>query len=100
MSEEKYDHLTLYFVITDKEKFIDFHKKVFPMKKEQMTIANEIGGYAVISSWSNPFDENEHLNNALEFAMDNLGYDDSEICKLIAEGKTLDEANEFILKEN
>ena len=96
----KYDELTLNFHITDKEKFRKFHMKVFQYKKEETEkLTKVIGGFAVVSSWSNPFDENERLNRALEFALDNLSYEDSRLCNLISEGKTLEEARKIYDEE-
>lgn len=88
-----FDSLTLTFKITDKEKFKEFHKKVFMYKREDTDkIAEELGGYAVISSWSNPFRENEKIESALDYALRKLDFEESEICKLISEGKTEEEA--------
>ena len=93
------EELTLNFKITNKEKFQEFHKKVFCYKKEHTDkLSEEIGGYAVISSWSNPFEENERLEMALDYALERLEYEETDICRLISEGKTQEQA-EYIVKE-
>ncbi len=87
-----YDSLTLTFKIEDKEKFREFHKKIFCSVPEKDAVVAEIGGHAIVSSWSNPFDEIDKLKAALEYARRELNYEESKICKLISEGKTEEEA--------
>lgn len=97
---EKYEHLTLLFKIEDKDKFRSFHKTAFPIKKEETEDAiRKFGGYAVVSSWSDPFEENTNLEKALEFALQNLYGDEREICELISKGHTEEEARRIYESE-
>jgi hypothetical protein len=88
------DTITVTFHIQDKEKFKEFHKKILAFKPEEINeIVSEIGANAIISSWSNPFDENDKLEKALDYALDNLMFDERDICEIIAEkGCSVEEA--------
>lgn len=87
-----YDTLTLTFEIKDKEKFREFHAKVFPSKtSDEISVISEIGARVIISSWSNPHDEIENLNKAIEYALERLDGDDSYFCEGILNGKTIEE---------
>ena len=87
-----YDMLTLTFEIKDKEKFREFHARVFPSKTaEEINVINEIGARVIISSWSNPHDEIDNLNRAIRYALERLDEDDSYFCEGISNGKTIEE---------
>ena len=87
-----YDTLTLTFEIKDKEKFRKFHANIFPAKTaEEIGVIGEIGARVIISSWSNPHDEIDNLNKALQYALERLDGDDSYFCEGIANGKTIEE---------
>lgn len=97
----KTDTLTVTFAIKDAEKFKEFHKKILGISDNEIQqIVSEIGAHAIISSWSNPFDERDNLENALEFALSKLDYDDAEICQLISEGLTREEAERKLEEQN
>lgn len=93
-----YNTLTLTFEIKDKEKFREFHSKVFPSSSEnEKSVIKEIGARVIISSWSNPHEENEKLEAAIEYAMDFLFYENREILELILEGKSRYDAEKEVL---
>lgn len=95
------DTLTVTFNIIDKEKFSEFHKKILTLTaKETEECVKDIGAHAIISSWSNPFDERDNLEAAVNFALEKLDYDDAEICEMISDGLTKEEAERKLEESN
>jgi hypothetical protein len=77
MQEEKY--LTFVFEIKDKEKFAEFHKKMFPStQEEEQKVIDNIGARVCVSSWGNLHKQNEKLENCLSEIEENLHSNDYE----------------------